>query len=330
MSTDLLAAVVSHQLQGASKAWSGLLGTGVTFAPPRVEPIPEGGLETAGLSWPLVVTKMEVAGDFEGSLYAFLSVPDAVTFGSLLLGKLPGESRETAVLDPERMDALRELFNLFCLWTAQALQREGVQKVHVTQGFTREFRGRAGLDWIDVPTGGWTALTKLSLGGWSMELREVIPAEVGKRLIQEGASADREKAFGGGTTVRRRKGRSGKVLAVDDVASIRNIIKWILEKEGFAVLAAAGGDEALEMMSREKPDAVLLDVMMPGMDGFEVCRRIRQLPEGKDVPVIMCTCNDKEKDVVQAIRAGANDYIVKPFAHATLLDKIRKVCGRTS
>lgn len=115
------------------------------------------------------------------------------------------------------------------------------------------------------------------------------------------------------------------MLVVDDEPRIVNFVRMNLELEGCRVISANNGREALERIRDNLPDLVLLDIMMPGMDGFEVLRRLRQF---STVPVIVLTAKDQEDDRIQGLELGADDYIGKPFSHRELLSRIRAVLRR--
>lgn len=119
---------------------------------------------------------------------------------------------------------------------------------------------------------------------------------------------------------------SKKVLIVDDEENIRSGLSYALKQEGFAVVEAGTGPEALRLARETKPDLVLLDRMLPGLDGVEVCRQLRK--EG-DIPVIMVTARDSELDTVVGLEVGADDYITKPFSLSVLLARIRAVLRRS-
>lgn len=116
-----------------------------------------------------------------------------------------------------------------------------------------------------------------------------------------------------------------KILVVDDEERIVRFITINLELEGFQVLSASSGVEALQQVQRDLPDLVLLDVMMPEMDGFETLRLLR---EHHDVPVIMLTVRSDEADIVRGLELGADDYITKPFGVRELTSRIRAVLRR--
>ncbi|HEY8496851.1 MAG: response regulator transcription factor [Bacillota bacterium] len=117
-----------------------------------------------------------------------------------------------------------------------------------------------------------------------------------------------------------------KVLVVDDEPHIVELIAYHLQRAGFAVAAAADGVEALDKVQTERPDLVLLDVMLPGLDGFTVCQRIRR---EHAVPIILLTAKTAEDDRVFGLEVGADDYITKPFSHRELLARVKAVLRRS-
>lgn len=119
--------------------------------------------------------------------------------------------------------------------------------------------------------------------------------------------------------------RDKLILVVDDEARMVNFMRLNLELEGARVSSAANGREALERAREDMPDVVLLDIMMPGMDGFETLRRLRQFSQ---VPVLILTAKDDEDDRVRGLELGADDYIGKPFSHRELVSRIRAVLRR--
>lgn len=112
-----------------------------------------------------------------------------------------------------------------------------------------------------------------------------------------------------------------KILIVDDERSIVDILKYNLEKDGTRCICAYDGLDGLSLARSEDPDVILLDVMLPGMDGFEVCRTLRA--EGNNVPIIMITAREEETDKVFGLDLGADDYITKPFSMRELLARVR-------
>ena len=116
------------------------------------------------------------------------------------------------------------------------------------------------------------------------------------------------------------------ILIVDDEVSILKFLRSNLEDRGYAVISASNGEEALHTIERELPDLIVLDVMMPKMDGFEVCRRLR---EWSYIPIIMLSARGDEKDKVKCLDLGADDYIVKPFGASELMARVSAVLRRT-
>lgn len=112
-----------------------------------------------------------------------------------------------------------------------------------------------------------------------------------------------------------------KILAVDDEEQILDLLKYNIEKEGYAFISAQDGEEGLEKVINEKPDLVLLDVMLPKMDGLSVCRKIRQ--EQINVPVIMLSAKGEEIDKILGLEIGADDYMTKPFSTRELIARIK-------
>jgi two-component system, OmpR family, response regulator MprA len=118
---------------------------------------------------------------------------------------------------------------------------------------------------------------------------------------------------------------SAKILVIDDEERIRQFLQRGLTFEGYRVETAADGQEALDKVRDNPPDLVLLDLMLPGMDGVEVCRRIRS---ASDVPILMLTAKEAIEDRVAGLDAGADDYLVKPFAFDELLARVRALLRR--
>jgi two-component system alkaline phosphatase synthesis response regulator PhoP len=119
-----------------------------------------------------------------------------------------------------------------------------------------------------------------------------------------------------------------KILVVEDEADIIEIIAYNLSREGFRVLSSRNGEEALDLARSQEPDLVLLDLMLPGMDGIEVCRQLKDEPRGAELPIIMVTAKGEESDVVLGLGVGADDYIVKPFSPRELVARVKAVLRR--
>ena len=116
-----------------------------------------------------------------------------------------------------------------------------------------------------------------------------------------------------------------RVLAVEDDERIRASVKLALEDEGWIVDEAASGEDAIAIFSKHPADVVLIDIMLPGIDGFELCRNIRK---SSDVPIVMVTARADTHDVVAGLEAGADDYLTKPFAPKELAARIRALLRR--
>ena len=112
-----------------------------------------------------------------------------------------------------------------------------------------------------------------------------------------------------------------KILIVDDEKNIVDIIAFNLKKEGYTVITAADGEEGVQKAMEENPDLILLDIMMPKMDGYEVCKKIR---EKKNTPIIMLTARAEELDKVLGLELGADDYVTKPFGVRELMARVRR------
>ena len=120
----------------------------------------------------------------------------------------------------------------------------------------------------------------------------------------------------------------GKILLVEDEAPIREMLGYTLMKEGYTFREAANVEQARPFLTDDKPDLVLLDWMLPGMNGVDYARRIRNNPDTRDIPIIMLTARGEEADKVRGLDTGADDYITKPFSTRELLARIRAVMRR--
>ena len=118
------------------------------------------------------------------------------------------------------------------------------------------------------------------------------------------------------------------VLVVDDEEDLQELVRYNLAKEGFRVTSVGTGEDALTAARSEHPDAVVLDLMLPGVDGLEVCRRLKADPRTRDIPVLMLTAKSEEIDVVTGLELGADDYLAKPFSSRVLLARLRAVLRR--
>jgi len=119
-----------------------------------------------------------------------------------------------------------------------------------------------------------------------------------------------------------------KILAVDDEEDILELIQYNLTKEGYQVIPVTSGEEALKKARHQVPDLILLDLMLPGLDGFEVCKAIKNNPLTQHIPIVMVTAKGEESDIITGLELGADDYITKPFSPKVLIARVRAVLRR--
>ncbi|MFD1881723.1 phosphate regulon transcriptional regulator PhoB [Paracoccus pacificus] len=119
------------------------------------------------------------------------------------------------------------------------------------------------------------------------------------------------------------------VLVVEDEGAQREVLRYNLEAEGFTVVVAESGDEALLLVQEERPDLVVLDWMLPNVSGIEICRRIKADPEMRNIPIIMLSARSEESDRVRGLETGADDYVVKPYSVVELMARLRTQLRRT-
>ena len=135
-----------------------------------------------------------------------------------------------------------------------------------------------------------------------------------REIVAEARSSDAERK-GGPMGIKR-------ILVVDDSATERYMLKDLLTKAGYDVVSSENGEDAIVKAKQVKPDLILMDVVMPGLNGFQATRAISRDPETKSIPVIMCTSKSQETDKIWGLRQGARDYVVKPVDRELLLAKI--------
>jgi two-component system phosphate regulon response regulator PhoB len=120
------------------------------------------------------------------------------------------------------------------------------------------------------------------------------------------------------------------VLVVEDEADIRELVRYNLSKSGYQVVGVASGEEALAAVESNTPDVVVLDLMLPGMDGLNVCRKLKEDPKTAAIPIVMLTAKGEESDIVRGLEMGADDYITKPFSPRVLIARLQAVLRRAS
>ncbi len=121
-----------------------------------------------------------------------------------------------------------------------------------------------------------------------------------------------------------------RILVAEDESHILKMLDFRLKSLGHEIIGAVDGREALEVAMKEKPDLILLDIMMPVMDGFQVLRKLKSQEETKNIPVIILTAKGQEKDIVTGLEAGAADYVTKPFSFAELIARVNRALASRS
>jgi two-component system alkaline phosphatase synthesis response regulator PhoP len=119
------------------------------------------------------------------------------------------------------------------------------------------------------------------------------------------------------------------ILIVDDEEDIQELLKFNLTKEGYEVLLAGNGEKALESARNKNPQLIVLDLMLPGIDGLSVCKKLKNEPKTASIPIIMLTAKGEESDIVTGLEIGADDYVTKPFSPKVLIARIRKLLRKT-
>ena len=119
-----------------------------------------------------------------------------------------------------------------------------------------------------------------------------------------------------------------KIIVVEDEPDLVDVVTYNLQREGYSVLTAQRGDEGLNLIRSERPDLVLLDLMLPGMDGLSICRQMKSDNSLRDIPIIIASAKGEESDVVIGLEMGADDYLAKPFSPRELLARIKAVLRR--
>ena len=121
-----------------------------------------------------------------------------------------------------------------------------------------------------------------------------------------------------------------EILIVDDEPSIVVPIKFLMEQQGYSVLVAENGEDALDVIYKYKPDLILLDIMLPRIDGYEVCEIVRLNPEYRTTKIIFLTAKGREVEIAKGLALGANAYIVKPFSNTELIAKVKELLNNTN
>jgi DNA-binding response OmpR family regulator len=120
-----------------------------------------------------------------------------------------------------------------------------------------------------------------------------------------------------------------EILIVDDEPDVVVPIQFLMEQQGYRVMTAERGEDALDLIYQYKPDLVLLDIMLPGIDGYEVCEIIRLNPDFRDVKIIFLTAKGREVEIAKGLALGADAYISKPFSNTTLVARVKELLEKT-
>jgi two-component system phosphate regulon response regulator PhoB len=119
-----------------------------------------------------------------------------------------------------------------------------------------------------------------------------------------------------------------RILVVDDEEDILELVRFNLAREGYPIICTTSGEETLKIVQREDPDLIVLDLMLPGIDGLEVAKALKSDPKTRDIPIIMLTAKGEEADIVTGLELGADDYVTKPFSPRILVARVRAVLRR--
>lgn len=119
-----------------------------------------------------------------------------------------------------------------------------------------------------------------------------------------------------------------RILIVDDEEDVLELVRYNLERSGYHVVTAASGEQALAMTKKQPPDLIVLDLMLPGIDGLEVCKKLKNDVKTEAIPIIMLTAKGEEADIVTGLELGADDYVTKPFSPKVLIARIRRLLHR--
>lgn len=119
-----------------------------------------------------------------------------------------------------------------------------------------------------------------------------------------------------------------KIVLVEDEPDIQDVVRYNLEREGFGVHSALDGEEGLALIRSKKPNLVVLDLMLPGIDGLEICRQLKKDPQTEEIPIVIVTAKGEESDVILGLGMGADDYIAKPFSPKVLVARVKAVLRR--
>lgn len=281
----------------------------------------------------LVFTKAEVKGTCQGEILFINHLRDIPVLGGLLMQK-PKNTISEALdkgFDETEMETFQEVTNIICGSVARSWR--GIPKMDVS--VTKVGASRV----IEFPLIGDMEEEFLLKGGIVAMQAGVSVPEFGEsffiQLIPENLALTLtgsltknpigDVSIFTGVDIGKKLNEGRVILIVEDITSVRTIVKYLLEEKGYRILEAGDGEDALRILSKERVDLIISDVMMPKMDGFSFLAKVREKEDIKDIPVIMLTALSETKDIVTAKKLGVKDYIVKPFTKQILLGKVQSV-----
>ena len=292
------------------------------------------GLPEAGDGAPpadaAVWAELHASEDAKGSGAFAMTLPAALALAGPALGWADARREEaitSGTLAPDAKEALQKVLTALALAGTSAVRRRVGHKLKLDVKALRLLASGEAPPAVEAParvTIPFTAAGKPAAVHllWPGKVAEALVGWAGPKIPAEAAKAQLEAPPKPAAVPPPAK---LEILTVDDQHTIRILLKRHLQAAGFNVTEAVDGMDGLEKFKLKRFDAVILDMMMPQMDGLETCRQIRATEAGKTVPIMMCTGKGQRSDVMEAVQAGANDYIVKPFTSEILLMKLRKV-----
>ncbi len=263
------------------------------------------------------MAKLAIEEFYEGEMYLIFSVKSAITIGSMLLVLEDAAIRENAnkgILDGDCADAFKEFSNQVCGMLDNELRSKLPKPIHLKLTNTILVNKENANDAVSEEALNEECLiltaTLRVLGfdddQFMISLSKLIGEEFFSEIIE-----DENKQF------------KGTILAIDDSNTDLRIIRKFLGSE-YKVLVTSQANEALSLLQKNRVDLVLMDVYMPGVDGITLCERIKRNTLSKNIPIVICSSSPTQENVIQAIRAGASDFLVKPFSRQKLIEKIAK------
>lgn len=267
--------------------------------------------ETYGLA------KLAIEEFYDGEMLLIFTVKDAITIGSILLALEDNAIRENAnkrVFDADGLDAFKEFCNQVCGMLDNELRPKLPKPVHLkltTIHTINSSNVNTALSEDAINEECLILTAKMRIlgfddGQFTISLSKLIGEEFFCEAIE-----DENKKF------------KGTILAIDDSKLDLRIMKKFLSNE-YQVMVAESANNALSMLQKHRIDLVLMDIYMPGVDGLTLCERIKRNAMSDDIPIIICSASPTQDNVVKAVRAGAVDFLVKPFTRQKLLEKISK------